>query len=79
MAKPKVKNLVEVITCKAIRVYCNNPSLVLEEIGRIEGVSSVLLFDKMISALIDPRYDVGEVAQEIRDLLEQDVPEVFRE
>jgi hypothetical protein len=76
MAKPKQKYLVEVRD--NISVWGD---ISAEELARIEGVEQVLPFASLSkkSVWVDPRYDIEEVAQEIRELLAQEVPDVFRD
>ena len=80
MANPKVAH--SVITHKRhIEVYTDDLESSVIEIGGIGGVVVVLLLASisMISVSVDPRYDIEEIAQEIRDLLAAEVPDIFRE
>lgn len=79
MAKPKQKYLVEVYHGTWIHVHCDNPEITKHEIEQIEGVEWVDPLNKVLSVWVDPRYDAQEVAQEIRELLSSEVPEVFNE
>lgn len=81
MAKPKVDYIVKVSIAipEMIQVWCGNLSQAAMEIGQIEGITSVsILFNERIEAMTDPRYDVNEIAQEIRDLLGAEVPQLFK-
>lgn len=82
MAKPKVSVLVQEMPApNCLSVYCDDLQGVVADINSIEGVASVtcFAFTKFLSVVCDPRYDRAEIAQEIRDLLTSEVPEVFRD
>lgn len=79
MAKPKQTFLVEEYS-NTIAIWANNPVIDFIEIKRIEGVSTILMLDgNPIRVCVDPRYDQKEVAEEIRELLAAEVPDVFKE
>ena len=81
MAKPKQDILVQELPNRNINIYIDNPEKEVNDIKAIEGVSDAytILGTSPIFASVDPRYDKSEVAQEIRELLLGDVPDVFRE
>ena len=80
MAKPKRELIVKEIPDNTIHIYCDNPEKVMAEIREIEGVNIVFLTSTLpVNVKIDPRYDLGEIAEEIRELLSAEVPAVFRE
>lgn len=83
MAKPKVKIIVEVIldAVYPIKIFCDDPAKVSKEISEIEGVLQILLIDSKgpIRCAVEPRYDINEVAEEIKTLLLAEVPDVFKE
>ena len=80
MAKPKQANLVKVIPPHTVHVWTDDPRTRLFDIENIEGVNEVMLaLHNPIYAFVDPRYDIDEVAEEIRTLLASEVPESFRE
>jgi len=87
MAKPKIANLVEVsdaatiIGSSVLNIWCDNARQVIVEISKLEGIEDAILLSNgnMIRVTADPRYDVEEIAQEIRDLLAADVPEASKE
>lgn len=82
MAKPKIKVLVEVIKnpVEPIRIWIDNAKAHLSDIASVEGVSNIW-HDKQnsIKIMIDKRYDVDEIAQELRELLTAEVPDIFRD
>lgn len=80
MAKPKQANLVKVLPKDTILVWTDDPRSMLFDIENIEGVNYVQFsLRNPIGVYVDPRYDTGEVAEEIRILLASEVPEIFRE
>ncbi len=80
MAKPKVKFLVNVLPSKTIEIWVSEPEIAFLKIRVIEGVSQVNLYpDRAMHAFADPRYDIEEVAEEIRTLLSSEAPDIFRE
>ncbi len=82
MAKPKQKVLVDIMVnlFEPIRVWIDNPGDALRDISTIEGIVRCrVCTDGPIRIMVDPRYDTQEIAQEIRDLLAAEVPEVFKE
>ncbi len=51
-----------------------------KDVENIEGVASTfILSENSMSVLVDPRYDTTEVAEEVKQLLLADVPDVFKE
>ncbi len=80
MAKPKVKHLVQVKHDKHIFIYTDENQETLSEIQSIEGIKFVVSGPTIpILLTIDPRYSAEEIAQEIRDILADEVPSVFKE
>ena len=82
MAKPKTNLIINPHhNVGLIDIWCDNPTEVLREISQIEGVVNVAYFKHggNISAYIDPRYDIDEIAQEIKDLLSSEIPDVFKD
>jgi hypothetical protein len=81
MAKPKQKTLIKVLPPDNITVWTDEPTKELKEINAIEGVDYVNLIggENPIYIKIDPRYDLKEIAAEIKDLLKAEVPDVFKE
>lgn len=79
MAKPKQAHLVE--ECETgITVWTNDPEGDFKEIKRIEGVSNAIMSgDNPICVYVDPRYSLADIAEEIRQLLKAEIPDVFRE
>lgn len=82
MAKPKQKVLVEVtsrIIPEPIAVWVDNPGEALQDILGIEGIlQGRAVIGGPIRVTVDPRYDTEEIAGEIRELLNAEVPDVFR-
>lgn len=80
MAKPKRRFLVEEVP-HSITVWTDNPVSDLAEIKTIEGINTVMMADgcNPIYVYVDPRYSQKEVAEEIRELLEARVPDIFKE
>ncbi len=78
MAKQKREILVcELLIC--INIWIDEPEKALEDINRIEGVSNAFFsVGNVIHVYVDPRYDKADVADEIRELLASDVPDVSR-
>ena len=80
MAKPKQATLIRAYTSNRITVWTNEVSRVIEEISEVEGINLVVSGNgSAIFLYTDPRYDVDEIADEIRLLLSSEVPSVFRE
>lgn len=79
MAKPKVKVMVNVRSNIIADVYTDNIDEAISEILSIEGVSSASVIVGRISVITDPRYDINEIAEEIKELLLSEVPDVFKE
>lgn len=83
MAKPKVKVLVNVTKDPVlpIEVWVNDLHQATVDIVDIEGVRGVsYMFDSLpIRVMIDKRYDVKEIADEIYVLLTAEVPDIFKE
>ncbi len=73
MAKPKMKVLVEITGDLAhpISVWIDNPKEVMDNVARVEGVSHIHLAvgNNRLQVRVNRRYDVQEVAEEIRSLL----------
>ncbi|KKK63067.1 hypothetical protein LCGC14_2998050 [marine sediment metagenome] len=80
MAKPKHKFLVKENEF-SITVWTDSLVSDLAEIKTIEGTDTVLMLNgkNPISVFLDPRYDLKEIAEEIRELLTARIPDVFRE
>lgn len=82
MAKPKKSVLVKVIgnPVEPIEVWINNASLHLSDIASIEGVRNVYLDgETKVKVTIDARYNIDEIAQELRELLAAEVSDIFKE
>lgn len=77
MAKPKMKVLVEITEDLAhpISVWIDNPKEAMDDIARVEGVSSTHLTvgNDHLQVRVNKRYDVQEVAEEILGLLTDEV------
>jgi hypothetical protein len=80
MAKPKHKFLVKEHEF-SITVWTDNLVSDFAEIKTIEGTDTVLILNgkNPINIYVDPRYDLKEIAEEIRELLTARIPDVFRE
>lgn len=81
MAEPKVQLLVVHSAAVEERPHCiiiwtDNPARDFVKIKRIEGANTVMM---LIRVCVDPRYDPQEMAEEIRELLAAEVPDVFKE
>lgn len=81
MAKPKQDNVVKVYEeVNIVHVWTDNPERMAKEIGVTEGVTRAFANSlDFIEVYVNIRYDVEEVAEEIRTLLAAEVPKVFRE
>lgn len=80
MAKPNQDILVKELVSGSIHVYVDNPEKEVEDIKAIEGVSNALIVSgPPIFVRIDPRYNQNQVAQEIREFLAGEIPDIFRE
>lgn len=82
MAKPKTNLVIKVSELSGyIDVWCIDTQSVIGEISRIEGVVKVyiMVHDGHLSVSTSPLYDVNEIAQEIKELLSSEVPDVFKE
>ncbi len=77
MAKPKQEVLVEVFAKSSLEVWAS--SVNVDEISSIEGILEVHKRTNNAFVTCDPRYDIEEIAQEVRDLLLAEVPDVFKE
>ncbi len=81
MAKPKQDNVVRVYEeVNIVHVWTDDPERMAREIGVTEGVTKAFAnANDFIEVYVNIRYDVEEVAEEIRILLASEVPDVFRE
>jgi len=82
MAKPEIEILVEVLDnpIQPIRVWISCAKLHLTDVASVEGISHIFLEGETeISVMIDKRYKASEVADELRELLGAEVPDIFRE
>lgn len=80
MAKPKQAVLVDIIFNGIVDVWTDDRKKALRDILSIEGVATAQdVSDGCISLTIDKRYDTIEVADEIRELLSAEVPDIFKE
>jgi hypothetical protein len=79
MAKPKKSVLVQSFVDNSIEIWCDDHIRWTEELMSIEGVSMVTAFPDKLSLMCDPRYDQGELMQEIEELLTSEIPDVFRD
>lgn len=52
---------------------------VFVEIKRIEGINTARYDGNPVSVYVDPRYSQKEIADEIKELLKVEVPDVFKE
>lgn len=80
--KKKIDVLVEVKRnpVEPITVWMDNPKRGLVDILSIEGVCKGRINSLgEITIMVDPRYDVIDLADEIRSLLTAKIPDVFRE
>lgn len=77
MAKPKQKVLVKIFAKSSLEVWAS--SVNIDEISSIEGILEVHKRTNNAFVVCDPRYDIKEIAQEVRDLLLAEVPDVFRD
>lgn len=78
MAKPKKKVIVEVLRfAGALHVWADN--LLVDDLISIEGISDVVVTSTLPwIVFIDIRYDIDEVAEELLELLDASVPDVFK-
>ncbi len=79
MAKPKQNTLVKVNPPDSIHVYTSQPEKEIAGIRAIEGVNSIIFISNPIFVYTDPHYNVNEIAEEIKDVLTVNIPDVFRE
>lgn len=82
MAKPEPSILVEIRNNPLwpIRIWLDDAKLHLTDIVSVKGVYRIFPEgETRISVMIDRRYKVNEVADELRELLGAEVPDVFRE
>lgn len=79
MAKPKVQVLVKIRTSTIMDVYTNEIKKSVSDVLSIEGVLCADCIAGRISTIIDPRYDIQEIADEIKILLMSDVPDIFQD
>ena len=70
MAKPKRDVLIEtVLATRVLRVYCDRHEEQAAEVKSIEGVSGVTVWDHYLWVYVDPRYDLDEVAEEVKEVV----------
>lgn len=82
MATKKMSVSVQVKEGQAfpIRIWVSDPEQHLADCESVEGVAMVnYLSGGPIFIIVDPHYDVQEVAAELEELLTAEVPDVFRE
>lgn len=81
MAKPKEKIKVILGIETLIEIFIDDAPDWVRDVMSIEGVRKVVIgFDKtMMTIQTDPRYDLVEVADEIENLLIQEVPQIFKD
>ncbi len=83
MAKPKQPIMTTVISAIAgsFDIWIDDAAGYTENVMSIKGVTSVFVTSKTrLTAVADRRYDVGEVAGEVNDLLSSitTIPDVFK-
>jgi hypothetical protein len=81
MAQKKIGVLIKVTLnpTEPINVWVDNPTENVYDILSIEGVTNCRIgVSGPLYIMVDPRYDVQEVADEIKTLLTASVPEVFK-
>jgi hypothetical protein len=62
-----------------INIWLNKPTEVISDVLSIEGVLTCRASSGgPLRVMVDPRYDIQEVAEEIETLLKADVPDVFK-
>lgn len=78
MAKPKQRVLVKIHLPCYIHVWIDEPAKKLQEIMALQGIAHVNIIGNTSPILItiDPRYNINEIASEIRDLLVTEGPNI---
>lgn len=81
MAKPKQEVMVvEHPTSGLLVAYVDNAPKWVSDVMSIEGIRKVFVDGKTrLDIFIDPRYDLSELAEEVKSLLMAEVPVEFRE
>lgn len=79
MAEQKQKVLVRIMADALLYVWCDNAANQIADMLSIEGVELVFASNSggLLEVFTDPRYDLSELAIEIKELLLAEVPEDF--
>jgi hypothetical protein len=82
MAQKKQDILVLIVSnqVEPINIWLDKPTEVISDILSVEGVKTCSASSGgPLRVMVDPRYDIQEVAEEIETLLKADVPDIFKQ